>query len=1109
KQATLQRQVGEVRTSSTSQRRTVTYTEPGRGAFSAPVARLSKWPNNIFFASDFIADKAAASRSIRCRATRPSRATAAGCPKVGPGPIERRSRVKIDPQEIHLKKELTTSGSSHGKRVLRRSPRGCADGDVKEDIVGPNLNEGRSMERSASALLLLHSRFFGDVKDEDDIVCCLCRLCREAGWMGQSSKECQTLDALVLKELVVEQQRGKRSTRIAAGRKDRGSDACPRPKNENVTFSFEDLYRMLTTIAHHVYPHGAENGRADTRPGWAMHKLLIEGVLPLAADNQPRQWSPRPEILYGRPALAALSMQRDTLHQLYCTHDKIARADNGLGGLSQTLFLEMLVDLGICPASVSATQAGSVFNDVVRNGLPEANLLPRRRQYQVQGKVARRGTDGGCIDLMDKGRSGRKYFSRQPDDERLDWSLFLEAMAALAVGAVKDGQGPPTKSDRIRAQANHSGSMHRDCNIQERPGAACEDAPGWAERPGFPGRRGSHLPEQADFKFGKGNQTSGRRTALTNEVTAQARGDGTAEPAEGVATAPPCRNIFHDSKRSLELMSTLSGGDSSQQEGVDLRMRSRAKERGAGVFGPTSAARISKPPPPEMKNIVEKGIPTAMTKHLIGGERRGMRSLEGKPERRVAFRGKRMSRRRLEPSVPSSLWNDGFMVEILPIRGGETCARVAPKASKLESRIQHRMLQPSRRDTMPSFEARFVASKDHKFTAALDGSPERVREKTTSSPTAGVGIVVDTDGRHKFRQRCLDPQKSRQIPVRPYTPPKARIDDVGSIVMGASSEATGVDVNIHSAAKGVTWAYFKPPRAHVSSRSNRVEGKEVVSLSPAPCHGGSPSALYSSTLPAAVKRSAVATYSGPEDIILQLAAASTVEADAADADKSLRSSRVSCQAAELCPDWKKEETSEIRAVDHNTGAHHNNDTMVVRKQDDTDDTCYKSRRETDYADRITTLFEATGCSTQMFEILLEPEVVAVYSRYRKELLTLFQRYRIRIVPDDHRPGSEDQDISGYVDNPGVRRIVNDYHDLGRWAEGDSILPLIVRVSRQRGRQRCDKAPLGSASGLSYFGFLEVLTRMAYARIGRQPLHVKLLDLISAIRVRAPSDAKTF
>lgn len=51
----------------------------------------------------------------------------------------------------------------------------------------------------------------------------------------------------------------------------------------------------------------------------------------------------RPEVLYGRPALAALRMQRDALRELYCTYDSIERRHTGSSGISRSLFLKVSV----------------------------------------------------------------------------------------------------------------------------------------------------------------------------------------------------------------------------------------------------------------------------------------------------------------------------------------------------------------------------------------------------------------------------------------------------------------------------------------------------------------------------------------------------------------------------------------------------------------------------------------------------------------------------------------------------------------------------------------------------------------------------------------------
>lgn len=49
----------------------------------------------------------------------------------------------------------------------------------------------------------------------------------------------------------------------------------------------------------------------------------------------------RPELLYGRPALAALRVQHDALQQLYCTYEITPRTENGSGGISRGIFLKV------------------------------------------------------------------------------------------------------------------------------------------------------------------------------------------------------------------------------------------------------------------------------------------------------------------------------------------------------------------------------------------------------------------------------------------------------------------------------------------------------------------------------------------------------------------------------------------------------------------------------------------------------------------------------------------------------------------------------------------------------------------------------------------------
>ena len=59
-----------------------------------------------------------------------------------------------------------------------------------------------------------------------------------------------------------------------------------------LVFTFEDFYQTLADVACLVYPREA-NDKGGDRSGRAMHRLLLEGVLPLAADSRTRVWSPR------------------------------------------------------------------------------------------------------------------------------------------------------------------------------------------------------------------------------------------------------------------------------------------------------------------------------------------------------------------------------------------------------------------------------------------------------------------------------------------------------------------------------------------------------------------------------------------------------------------------------------------------------------------------------------------------------------------------------------------------------------------------------------------------------------------------------------------------
>lgn len=245
------------------------------------MARLSKWPKNVFFASDFIAEKAAAASSKSARRRRPRRRSIVET-KAESGP--RRMIAGHEEAATRISKISASCRSWDGRSTRPQRIEGHPERhESRPGAVGGE--EGRIfLEESASALLLLHSRFFDGVRHEEDIVCRLCILCREAGWMGNPLCACLDLDPLVLEKMAVARLR---STGRCDVRRQRNSGSGHSKNNvshfEEEGLSFEAFYRILADVATLMYPH----------EGKAMHRLLLEGALPLAADNEARVWSPR------------------------------------------------------------------------------------------------------------------------------------------------------------------------------------------------------------------------------------------------------------------------------------------------------------------------------------------------------------------------------------------------------------------------------------------------------------------------------------------------------------------------------------------------------------------------------------------------------------------------------------------------------------------------------------------------------------------------------------------------------------------------------------------------------------------------------------------------
>lgn len=273
--------------------------------------RHSRWFKNVFFASDFIANKVATAtaaaetnndaqcRGAKLKLTR-EMSTSGRAPQTRDRGVEQsnnkstrgvgKSRSRTSRPSGTIAWGLLDRGRLSRRfsepQDQRKTPQTCTNPNVAgEGAVG-------FLEEAASALLLLHSRFFQGVEREEDLVCRMCTMCREAGWMGANTRNLTShLDPLVVEELMsvrldntrkTMQCRSKQTPRVC---RDRWNASA-------ASLSFEDFYGVLADIAAFVYPRDAKE-EACARPGQSLHRLLLEGVLPLAADMEPRLWSPR------------------------------------------------------------------------------------------------------------------------------------------------------------------------------------------------------------------------------------------------------------------------------------------------------------------------------------------------------------------------------------------------------------------------------------------------------------------------------------------------------------------------------------------------------------------------------------------------------------------------------------------------------------------------------------------------------------------------------------------------------------------------------------------------------------------------------------------------
>ncbi|CAM9652199.1 unnamed protein product [Pylaiella littoralis] len=1024
-----------------------------------------------------------------------------------------------------MKMPSAASRSSGGRKTAHhQNVQGQPEREELRRAVAEDEEGELFLEESASALLLLHSRFFGGTSREEDIVCSLCVLCREAGWMGSPLKACPDLDPLVLANMVVAQLSGSRRG-DARTRHNTTSNSLEREHLPHCdgNFSFEAFYRILSQVASLVYP-------LERR---AMYRLLMEGVLPLAADSEPRRWLPRPEILYGRPALAALRTQRDALRQLYCTYDSIARAQTGTSGVDRSLFLKMLTDLGVSPASISEQIATSIFDDVVRNGLPDT-----RPFISLKLQQSRRADTGGGNFTETGGHGGSHSPSRKPRGDRLCWSLFLEAMAALAVGAVKDGRGTAAQRGRRNHQPisnpNHWDRTDRGCDNRglevdmHEVGLISPAESHVAQRRGSAARRGEYSRSFDGDSERTPQEMSAERVLRkvkrgTREV-ALAGAHATAEPPSE-RDRPPTngRDFYHDSRRDFELMPTLP-----EQARSPLRSRAppslqqqtpRAQQGGdTKSTPPLSTSRPLNPLPPRkaVLTAAERNC-TLTVDHFVDSEPRAILHADeleqGKTERRL-IEHQRTAKKATTRAASRSEWKYR-PVEFPPPDSRRNYYGASDKRSSLHA--EHCLARDA--DETKDRRANGVAAP----SIAADGG----RRLDVIDHTAAAVERGELNESPSSQMDIFQPRKGRVLAVAKSSG-HIQTTTLACSVSGTSRHS--VRLSQHDpvgfstrqgtpAARNTAAAANSQPvaTAEVCYSSKEFDSIGAGMLSPAPCHGGSPSAISSSAVPLEASEA----LGGPPSrraLVVDLGLPSPqpsqgLQAQAADEHTGLcvGSSLHPCQARRATA-WGGGMIGGIEASLGRDGRENKvpglggGDENVAQRQD-----C-RGRGESatgwmSHADHFTLDCEAAGCTPALYEELLEPRVVTVYSRHREELLAFFQRYRV-VRPDGIRLSvRRDQDTNGCIDDSGIWRFVNDFPVLRRWAQGDSILRLLVRASCGRGWQHCcgeEETARRHPSGLTYYGFLEVLTRMAYATHGQRPLHRKLLDLIRALKVDDPT-----
>ncbi|CAN0510576.1 unnamed protein product [Ectocarpus sp. 12 AP-2014] len=1068
RKATLQSQRSQdVGNSANSRRPSPKYSETGSGAFSTPVARISKWPKNVFFASDFIADKAAAAACRKRSTVKSSRGAAPRCRRnAGEGKkMGRGSRAMGEEAPVALTKKNSSTivfrASGGGGTFQQHGVRSCEDGEGRTDASVAGDEEAFFLEESASALLLLHSRFFGGARHEEDVVCSLCTLCREAGWMGNPLGVCPGLDPLVVEEVVMERLRRKHHSDLAWQRHNNNSGGSSRPSQhyENVGISFEDFYQILADVAGLVYPREAQEERRRAKPGRAMHRMLTEGVLPLAEDNQPRRWSPRSEMLFGRPALAALRMQRDTLHELYCTYNKDTRTRDGASGLNRNQFLKasigMLTDLGVSPMSVTEQHAASVFDDIIRNGLPVTGPSIGRRRSWGEG-VIHEASDRGDYCLMAGERyNGLSSSSRKPGGGRLCWSLFLEAMAALAVGAVKNGQ---SVSPRWRRNGKPAFGSHRwervdggDGSIREPTHAANELPPSWSVEDHSPKLRVSNRSKGTrETSEKRCDRPSGHRRAKgkpgTDRQATRAPGHGMAEAVAGANHPLPYgRGFYHDSRKGMELMPTLIEADiTHDQASSPLRSRHSPSEQQQGTARQDEKRNRSVEPAPDTRpsrfDTATTGLgwghATEKARHSEGTDSEGRRRLyeqsRGKTERGLVQQS-RPPDNRVTQGAPSTDKRHG--VDSLLPRSRQTTTGMAARASvdAEQSRARARYKSKSRENTKrnatgnatshggahpdelyhprsstdddaainkgPTSRPVLARREEEEFRASADMSggvrgrspvsSEAIWEGSPTASAAGALLhAVAADGREEV---VAGSRRSDPGPARRKSSATSSVMSVGLKAKGgagSSEEAPGDSrsrlsmIATADSAEG-SWdkvADVQTATVNVPYPTKVVNTKDVAALSPAPCHGGPPSLAVSAASGGCSARTCrvavdlglpspdVERGEGTADVILR-------------PDPGKHSAHHVAPRERLCASVGGAEGTycSVGRIKSAVGRGGGEKSKALRGIDTYDDRL-KGVGRAARADHITMDLEAAGCSVGLFEELLEPRVVAAYSR---------------------------------------------------------------------------------------------------------------------------------